>query len=69
VRHFVERSIDSFLGAFVAALAVGQDTEAAVRRGSAAAAIVVARVGCAPAMPTTVEIDAFMAAQSLPGAT
>ena len=33
---------------------------AAVLRGSAAAAITVARVGCAPAFPTTAELDAFL---------
>ena len=33
----------------------------AVLRGSAAAAMVVARVGCAPAMPTGAELDAFLA--------
>jgi 5-dehydro-2-deoxygluconokinase len=51
---------DSFLGAFIAALAAGRDIETAAARGAAAAAIVVGRVGCAPAMPTTDEIDAFM---------
>jgi 5-dehydro-2-deoxygluconokinase len=38
----------------------------AVLRGSAAAAIVVGRVGCAPAMPTTAELDAFLANPSRP---
>jgi 5-dehydro-2-deoxygluconokinase len=38
-----------------------------VLRGSAAAAIVVGRVGCAPAMPTPRELDAFLAAH--PGPT
>jgi 5-dehydro-2-deoxygluconokinase len=52
---------DSFLGAFLAALAAGLDVRAAVLRGSAAAAMVVARVGCAPAMPTRAELDAFLA--------
>ncbi|OYW61539.1 MAG: 5-dehydro-2-deoxygluconokinase [Rhodobacterales bacterium 32-66-7] len=52
---------DSFLGAFIAALGRGQPVESAVRRGSAAAAMVVARVGCAPAMPTLAELDAFLA--------
>ena len=41
--------------------------EAAMLRGSAAAAIVVARVGCAPAMPTAAELEAFLAAH--PGPT
>jgi 5-dehydro-2-deoxygluconokinase len=57
---------DSFLGAFIAALAGGGALRDAVLRGSAAAAIVVARVGCAPAMPTRAELDAFMAAHAAP---
>jgi 5-dehydro-2-deoxygluconokinase len=52
---------DSFLGAFIAALAEGLPVRDSVRRGSAAAAMVVARVGCAPAMPTRAELDAFLA--------
>jgi 5-dehydro-2-deoxygluconokinase len=52
---------DSFLGAFIAGLAIGLPVKAAVLRGSAAAAMVVARVGCAPAMPTGAELDAFLA--------
>lgn len=52
---------DSFLGALVAALADGRPLREAVLRGSAAAAMVVARVGCAPAMPTGAELDAFLA--------
>ena len=58
---------DSFLGSFLAALANGRPVREAVMRGSAAAAIVVARVGCAPAMPTTAELDAFLAGH--PGPT
>ena len=52
---------DSFMGGFLAALAHGRPLREAVLRGSAAAAMVVARVGCAPAMPTSVELDAFLA--------
>lgn len=52
---------DSFLGNFVAALSEGRSVQDCVRRGSAAAAMVVARVGCAPAMPTKAELDAFLA--------
>jgi 5-dehydro-2-deoxygluconokinase len=52
---------DSFLGAFVAALAQGLPVKTAVLRGSAAAAMVVARVGCAPAMPDRAALDAFLA--------
>lgn len=52
---------DAFLGSFVCALADGIDLHDAVLRGSAAAAIVVGRVGCAPAMPTSAELDQFLA--------
>ena len=58
---------DAFLGGFLAALAAGAETRAAVLRGSATAAMVVARVGCAPAMPTAAELAAFLAAH--PGPT
>ncbi len=51
---------DSFLGAFIAGLANGLPVRTSVLRGSAAAAMVVARVGCAPAMPTSAELDAFL---------
>lgn len=51
---------DAFLGNFVASLARGIPLSEAVLRGSAAAAIVVSRVGCAPAMPTTDELDSFL---------
>lgn len=51
---------DAFMGSFLAALAAGRGLHDAVRRGSAAAAIVVTRVGCAPAMPTPDELDDFM---------
>ena len=58
---------DSFMGGFIAAMAAGFDLKTAVLRGSAAAAIVVGRVGCAPAMPTTAELEEFLAAH--PGPT
>lgn len=51
---------DSFLGAFIAGLASGLAVRPAVLWGSAAAAMVVGRVGCAPAMPTDAELDAFL---------
>ncbi len=51
---------DSFLGAFIAGLAAGLPVQQAVLRGSAAAAMVVARVACAPAMPTRAELDTFL---------
>ena len=52
---------DAFMGSFICALADGVDLRGAVLRGSAAAAIVVGRVGCAPAMPTPAELDDFLA--------
>ena len=51
---------DSFMGGFIAALAAGRDLHDAVLRGSASAAIVVSKVGCAPAMPNTAELEAFL---------
>ncbi len=57
---------DAFMGGFVAALSGGCDVEEAVLRGSASAAIVVSRVGCAPAMPTTDELEAFISARDGP---
>ncbi|WP_241741499.1 PfkB family carbohydrate kinase [Paragemmobacter straminiformis] len=42
---------DGFLAGTLAALARGEALPAAVRQGSAVAAIVVAGIGCAPAMP------------------
>ncbi|PWK62331.1 5-dehydro-2-deoxygluconokinase [Roseicyclus mahoneyensis] len=57
---------DSFMGGFVSGLAAGQAVREAVLQGSAAAAMVVARVGCAPAMPTRGELEAFLSAQSAP---
>lgn len=58
---------DSFMGGFVAALADDQNLRDAVLRGSACASIVVSRVGCAPAMPTPAELEAFLS--SHPGPT
>ena len=51
---------DSFLAGLLAALAGGRDLAEAVTRGSAAAAITVSRVGCAPAMPTGDDLDRFL---------
>ena len=57
---------DSFIGALVMSLASGLSMEQAVRRGAAAAAIVVSRVGCAPAMPTQAELDSFLQTGHVP---
>ncbi|UCH74438.1 MAG: 5-dehydro-2-deoxygluconokinase [Rhodospirillales bacterium] len=58
---------DAFMGGFIASLAAGLDLRESVFRGSACAAIVVTRVGCAPAMPTTSELEEFLS--SHPGPT
>ncbi len=57
---------DSFMGGFVSGLAAGLPVRDAVLQGSAAAAMVGARVGCAPAMPTRAELDDFLERQAAP---
>ena len=57
---------DSFMGGFLAGLATGHSLRDAVLRGSASAAIVVSKVGCAPAMPTTAELETFLTGQPEP---
>lgn len=51
---------DAFMGGFIASLAGGFTLRDCILRGSASAAIVVSRVGCAPAMPTTAELEDFL---------
>jgi 5-dehydro-2-deoxygluconokinase len=51
---------DAFMSGFMMARTKGASAHDAVLRGSAAAAIVVARVGCAPAMPMPDELDTFL---------
>ena len=70
--HFMETGIfpvalakpfgagDAFLGTFLFRLSLDGNVQAAVLRGSAAAAYVVARVGCASAMPDKQQLDDFM---------
>jgi 5-dehydro-2-deoxygluconokinase len=58
---------DSFMAGFLAALGGGLPMRDAILRGSACAAIVVAKPGCAPAMPTPAELDAFL--ETHPGPT
>lgn len=58
---------DSFMAGFIASLAEGRDIDDAVKRGSACAAIVVAKPGCAPAMPDSAALEAFLATH--PGAS
>ena len=51
---------DAFMGSLIGALMKKYDIEKALEIGSAAAAIVVTKVGCAPAMPNLEEILEFM---------
>ena len=57
---------DAFLAGFATGLALGLDLAACARRGAATAAVVVTRVGCAPATPTSAELDAFVARHAPP---
>ena len=58
---------DSFMAGLLASIADGHSIKDAVLRGSACAAIVVAKPGCAPAMPFPADLEAFLADH--PGAT
>ncbi|MCP3970698.1 MAG: 5-dehydro-2-deoxygluconokinase [Rhodobacteraceae bacterium] len=58
---------DSFMAGLLAAIAGGYPVRDAVLRGSACAAIVVSRPGCAPAMPDTAQLEDFLS--SHPGPT
>ena len=51
---------DAFMGAFVGALLNNKSVDESIEYGSASAAIVVTKVGCAPAMPLQNEIEDFM---------
>lgn len=55
---------DAFMAGMMASLVGGLDLRAAIDRGSAAAAITIAGIGCAQAMPTASELDLFMAERS-----
>ncbi|MBZ0261923.1 MAG: 5-dehydro-2-deoxygluconokinase [Hyphomicrobiales bacterium] len=57
---------DAFMGGLATGLAEGHALAPALRRGTAAAAIVVSRVGCAPAMPTSGELKDFLDKQLVP---
>ncbi len=58
---------DAFLGNLVSALAAGHPLSESLKRGSAAAAMVVSNVGCAPAMPDRSALEAFI--ENHPGIT
>lgn len=51
---------DAFLALLLASLAEERSMRDAVLRGSAAAAMVVSRFGCAPAMPSPAELEDFL---------
>ena len=55
---------DAFMGGLISGLVAGIPLQEAVRRGAATAAIVVTRVGCAPAMPDAAEVLNFMQHQN-----
>lgn len=57
---------DGFMAGFMSALASDRPLREAACRGAAVAAMVVSRVGCAPAMPEAKELDAFMAKHDPP---
>lgn len=57
---------DAFMALLIAALVKGTTLREAVLRGSAAAAMVVSRFGCAPAMPTPAELAAFLEQNTAP---
>ncbi|WP_296428020.1 5-dehydro-2-deoxygluconokinase [Yoonia sp.] len=57
---------DSFMAGLLSSIAAGHDLKTAVLRGSACAAIVVAKAGCAPAMPYPAELDEFIASHAGP---
>lgn len=57
---------DSFMAGLLAGLSEGRDIGDAVLRGSACASIVVSKPGCAPAMPDTTELEAFLKSHSGP---
>ncbi len=51
---------DSFMAGLLSGLAAGQPLRDAILRGSACAAIVVSRPGCAPAMPDEADLAHFL---------
>jgi 5-dehydro-2-deoxygluconokinase len=52
---------DAFSAGFLSGWVRGEDYDAACRYANACGALVVSRHGCAPAMPTRVELDYFLA--------
>ena len=56
---------DAFMGSLIGALLKNYDLQTALEIGSAAAAIVVTKVGCAPAMPDLNEVLDFMKSNNI----
>jgi 5-dehydro-2-deoxygluconokinase len=52
---------DSFMAGFLVSMAQGLSLEKSILRGSACAAIVVGKPGCAPAMPYPGDLETFLA--------
>src|SRR5947207_2175355 len=58
---------DAFSAGFLSGWVRGEDYDACARYANACGALVVSRHGCAPAMPTRIELDYFLAnAQAIP---
>ena len=51
---------DSFMAGLMTSIASGFALKQAILRGSACAAITVSKAGCAPAMPTLIELEDFL---------
>ena len=56
---------DAFMGGFINGMASGKSIEESVYQASACAAIVVTKVGCAPAMPNFKELNEFLKSNSI----
>lgn len=57
---------DSFMAGMMASIAAGLDLKESILRGSACAAIVVGKPGCAPAMPNHDQLEEFLNTHSGP---
>ena len=57
---------DAFMAGFLSGWLRGEDVEQCCRLANACGAIVVSRHGCAPAMPSKVELESFLSRSDLP---
>ena len=57
---------DSFMAGLMASIADGHSLQDSLMRGSACASIVVAKPGCAPAMPNKAQLEDFLASHAGP---